>query len=95
MRPGFQRNVKDFTETVLNPDKLRTKQVSGETVTCESIVKYINVRPLHDLILLHYSSEVDRMLPRLSHAVSDDRFRREFQGSSLEGAFAKSPPKKG
>lgn len=43
MDPGFKQNVKDFTQTMLNPDTLRTKQVNGETVTCAVAANYIKV----------------------------------------------------
>lgn len=82
MDTGFKHNVKDFTQTLLHPDKLRTKQVSGETVTCESAINYVKVirLTLHNLLLLDRGSEVDRMLPRLPHDVIDARFRRKFHG---------------
>ncbi|KAH7701145.1 atlastin, partial [Aphelenchoides avenae] len=41
MGPGFKDNVKDFTQRTLNPETLITKQVNGETVTCESAANYI------------------------------------------------------
>ncbi|KAH7722947.1 atlastin-2 [Aphelenchoides avenae] len=41
MDDDFKQSVKDFTQTMLSPDRLRTKQVNGETVTCESAVNYI------------------------------------------------------
>ncbi|KAH7684459.1 atlastin-3 [Aphelenchoides avenae] len=43
MDSDFKHSVKDFTQTMLSPDRLRTKHVNGETVTCESAINYIKI----------------------------------------------------